>query len=422
MQGLHLRKYGAAATINFDLFEVDGVDFRVDAVHAAGDTVIMKDEGAEASTTNSFTDEGKGYSLVLTATEMQAARIVVYVVDLTATKVWLDRKIIIETYGNVSAEHEFDLDLATQPVNLTQMGGVVQSATDLKNFADAGYDPSVNKVEGVKLADVATTLTGHTVQTGDNFPRLGAPTGASVSADIAVVEGQTDDIGVEGAGLTAIPDSAGTTTLLGRIPAALFSGITSLAEWLGLIAGKQVGDATARTEIRATGAGSGTFDETTDSEEAIRDTAPLGTTMRGTDGVDTATMRGTDGVDTATMRGTDSAATETKQDIIDTNVDEIKLKTDNLPESIKKNAARADLPFLMVDDTDHVTPEVSLTVTGQRSLDGGAFSAVTGSITNIGSGIYSFDAAAADTNADMVIYRFSATGADDTFLSFKTVA
>ncbi len=61
------------------------------------------------------------------------------------------------------------------------------------------------------------------------------------------------------------------TTLLARITATLFSGMTSLGEWLGLMAGKQVGDATARTEIRATGAAGGTFDETVDSEEAIRD-------------------------------------------------------------------------------------------------------------------------------------------------------
>ncbi len=44
-----LRKYNEAATINFVLHEVDGVDFRVDAVHAAGDSAIMKDEGAESS-------------------------------------------------------------------------------------------------------------------------------------------------------------------------------------------------------------------------------------------------------------------------------------------------------------------------------------------------------------------------------------
>ena len=44
--------------------------------------------------------------------------------------------------------------------------------------------------------------------TGDAFARLGAPAGASVSADIAAIEAQTDDIGAAGAGLTAIPWNA----------------------------------------------------------------------------------------------------------------------------------------------------------------------------------------------------------------------
>jgi len=53
--------------------------------------------------------------------------------------------------------------------------------------------------------------------------------------------------------------------------ASIFTGITALAQWLGLIAGKQVGDSTARTELRASGAGSGTYDETTDSLQAQKD-------------------------------------------------------------------------------------------------------------------------------------------------------
>lgn len=44
-------------------------------------------------------------------------------------------------------------------------------------------------------------------QTGDSFARLGAPAGASVSADIAAIEAQTDDIGAAGAGLTALGDA-----------------------------------------------------------------------------------------------------------------------------------------------------------------------------------------------------------------------
>jgi hypothetical protein len=38
--------------------------------------------------------------------------------------------------------------------------------------------------------------------------KIGSPAGASVSADIAAIEAQTDDIGVAGAGLTAIPWNA----------------------------------------------------------------------------------------------------------------------------------------------------------------------------------------------------------------------
>lgn len=44
--------------------------------------------------------------------------------------------------------------------------------------------------------------------TADMQPKLGTPAGASISADIAAIEAQTDDIGTAGAGLTAIPWNA----------------------------------------------------------------------------------------------------------------------------------------------------------------------------------------------------------------------
>jgi hypothetical protein len=110
MQGPFLRKHGAETKINFDLYETDGSDLKTDAVHATGDTKIMKDEGAEANTTNGFVDEGQGYSITLTAIEMQAARIKIYVVDQTSPKVWLDTTIMIETYGDTNAQHPFDIE------------------------------------------------------------------------------------------------------------------------------------------------------------------------------------------------------------------------------------------------------------------------------------------------------------------------
>ena len=112
---IHSRQYGVATTIDFVLFEVNGVDLRVDAVDGGADCSIMKDEGPQVTCTNDFVDEGSGYSLALTATEMEAARIVVFIVD-TATKVWLDTAIIIETYGNASAQIPGDV------ANITNVG------------------------------------------------------------------------------------------------------------------------------------------------------------------------------------------------------------------------------------------------------------------------------------------------------------
>lgn len=66
----------------------------------------------------------------------------------------------------------------------------------------------------------------------------------------------------------------------------VLTGITSLGHWLRAIVRKDAANATALSEINS---GGGAFDESTDSQEAIRDTAPLGTAMRGTDGANTTT-------------------------------------------------------------------------------------------------------------------------------------
>lgn len=80
------------------------------------------------------------------------------------------------------------------------------SEFNARTLAAADYfDPAVDTVANVTTV---ATLTGHTAQTGDSFARLGAPAGASVSADIAAIEAQTDDIGAAGAGLTAVPWNA----------------------------------------------------------------------------------------------------------------------------------------------------------------------------------------------------------------------
>jgi hypothetical protein len=123
-------------------------------------------------------------------------------------------------------------------------------------------------------------LSGTTIYTATNLDAAVAdvPTVAEFNARTLLAASYATPTNITAGTITTVtnltnapPDSSGVTTLLSRIPSGIFSGITSLAQWLGLIAGKQVGDTTARTELRATGAGSGTFDETTDSVEALRD-------------------------------------------------------------------------------------------------------------------------------------------------------
>ena len=109
-----LRKYGTATTVDFELYDSNSPHtFFVSAVSASGDCKIMKDEGDEATVDTNFVDRGQGYSIALSQTEMTATRIALYIADLSTPKLWMDRYIAIDTYGNASAEHPFDLASAT---------------------------------------------------------------------------------------------------------------------------------------------------------------------------------------------------------------------------------------------------------------------------------------------------------------------
>lgn len=101
------RLYATQTVVDFCLFITDATVGAIkveNAAHAAGDTYIMKDEGAEANTTNAFVDEGSCYSITLTATEMTAARVTLNIED-QGTKAWADACVTIDTYGDPSAQH-----------------------------------------------------------------------------------------------------------------------------------------------------------------------------------------------------------------------------------------------------------------------------------------------------------------------------
>lgn len=165
------------------------------------------------------------------------------------------------TAGRLAARLSSFLDVATANLTLNsanQTGdayGIVNSGTHgnaaLKALLDAIDDFIDTEVAAIKAktdnlpASPANESTLNTISS-----KLGSPVGASMSVDIAAVK-------------------ADTNTIVTRITSTLFSGITSLKNWLGALAGKTP-DTTTRAEINATTAGAN-YNETTDSQEAIRD-------------------------------------------------------------------------------------------------------------------------------------------------------
>jgi hypothetical protein len=87
---------------------------------------------------------------------------------------------------------------------------------------------------------------------------------------------------------------------------------------------------------------------------------------------------------------------------------------------LKKNQALANFPFLMTDSTNH-NPLTGLTVSATRSIDGAAFGAGTiANMTEVANGIYQCDLGAGDLNGDTIVLRFTASGADDLFVTLIT--
>jgi len=120
-------------------------------------------------------------------------------------------------------------------VSITEIKGVSQSASDLKDFADAGYNPSTHKVNGVVLADGCTSNSDMRGTDGANT--VVPPTEAQMndrtlpSADY-LVEGDTlarvtlvdttaentDMRGTDGAN-TVTPDAAGVAATPAQVNA-----------------------------------------------------------------------------------------------------------------------------------------------------------------------------------------------------------
>lgn len=186
---------------------------------------LSKDFGAAAATNDTnpteldATDHPGIYVFDLTQSETNADNIVISAVSSTAD-ILLDpiqvftvppnfRALAIESDGMAHAD-------------LKEMLGDAQSLTDLKDFADAGYDPSTNKVQGVVTVDTVTALhsdydaakTAASQSSVDTIDDLidteVAAILAAVDTEVAAIKAKTDNLPSDPADASDIASSFST--------------------------------------------------------------------------------------------------------------------------------------------------------------------------------------------------------------------
>lgn len=168
-----ISKYGVAVHVYVPIIKRAVVDFAVSAdwTPSAGDCKISKDGGAAANVTNLPTaitmGNGAMWDFSLTATEMQAAKVMVSVVD-SATKAVEDQFFIVWTHGNASGQYQVDFADATA-FGLSRLDAAVTSRL-APTVAARTLDVSAGGEAGVDWANVgspttANALTGTTIAT-----------------------------------------------------------------------------------------------------------------------------------------------------------------------------------------------------------------------------------------------------------------
>jgi hypothetical protein len=174
---------------------------------------------------------------------------------------------VADALADINLDHLCKIAVAdtqnmTEVVNNTIIGNILS-----KSALTTDYDPVTDSLEAIRD-------NMGTAQTGDSYARLGAPAGASVSADISAIEAQTDDIGALGAGLSAIPwNPAWDAEVANEVDASLITfrldELLSADSDIDGAAPPAVGSVFHELMTKNTGAFD--YNQATDSLEAIRD-------------------------------------------------------------------------------------------------------------------------------------------------------
>lgn len=190
---VQLLKQSTAVTIKLGPF-VDSGDGNTDETSltlSQADFRLSKNWGDFAQkneATSATHDEIGWYDVPLNTTDTNTlGSLIVAVHESGALPVWREFLVVpANVYDSLVSGSDY------LQADVVQLAGVTQSLTDLKDFADDGYDPSTNKVQGVVLVDTLTTYTGNTPQTGDSYAIVAS--GAHGNAALKTLIDTVDDL------------------------------------------------------------------------------------------------------------------------------------------------------------------------------------------------------------------------------------
>jgi len=155
-------------------------------------------------------------------------------------------------------------------VNAVQLVGGAQSATDLKDFADDGYDPATNKVQGVVLVDTLTTYTGNTPQTADHTAGIAdIPTVAEFNARTLVAASYFDPAADTVATVTTVTNQLSAAAINAEVDTALTD--IHLDHLMATAAADVIVDGSVIAHMVSSTEDWSTFVPSTDSLQAVRD-------------------------------------------------------------------------------------------------------------------------------------------------------
>ena len=199
--------------------------------------------------------------------------------------------------------------------------------------------------------DLDAVLIGNVPQTGDSYARLGAPAGASVSADVAAIEAQ---IGVAGAGLTNLGD-----TRMANLDAAISTrlsaaGYTAPLDAAGVRTAVGLATANLDTQIAALPTVDAFYDE------ALSEHIIAGTGGKALSDIlaDTNELQLDDipAILTTLATATSLATHDSKLDIVDSLIDAITIIANKLDSMIEYNAPNYQFTLSSLTNfTDNVT-------------------------------------------------------------------